>query len=406
MSRRASTGSAAGKKVDSSRRIVAAAEVFGQGRSKEQMEQEGLALAEETGLDVFWRPKQDVQTLSNISMRGPKGDAVLGFRRETEYCARIGPSAMCFCGFSFQQHAPAARLADADGFGWKRSLHRPAQKVGGVNDWSFADGEEPVDNQMPCSRFRFFPCTAAERSALDMQQVYRQNRVAAAGEGTENPDADEDRRATGVKAGVCINCGLSPTVHDPDTLRCPNLSGSVFQLQQPRGRGAGSGRFYESAWECVVCNRRWEDHETVVQLRAELDPFMLRGPRGERVVPLGQILDENSYGLLGNYRDSDHYSEGRNLRDRIARENDAFREQLRMPVRAKCMVDSTGLRGMKVEREYEVPHFSGGNDVPTLIDTSGAFRGRGSMMEAKANNDEDQADFVGQRADGSWSHIR
>ncbi|CAD7959826.1 unnamed protein product [Amoebophrya sp. A120] len=362
--------------------------MFGQARSKELMEQEGMQLAEETGLDVFWRPKQDVKTLANVAMR-KNGSSVLGFQRDIDYCARVGPNAMCFCGFCFQQHAPSARLADADGFGWKKSLHNMARAHNPKYDWSFADDIAP-ENDTPCSRFRFFPCTAAERSTLDMREVFQHNRV-------KDVSLTEEEKRQGVEAGLCMNCGLSPTVHNVETLLCPMAS------TQP---GANRTRTrYESAWECVVCDRKWEDHETVVQLREELDPYQVKAPNDARVIPLGQILNENSYGLLGNYRDSDHYLD-KNLKHRIARENDAFREQLKMPARGKCIVPAEGRPGLHVERFFDIP-LRGKDALPTMIDTSGAFQGRGSMAYGNSGKKEDDvgSEFVGQRADGSWSHI-
>merc|ERR1719482_1471804 len=72
----------------------------------------------------------------------------------------------------------------------------------------------------------------------------------------------------------CRNCGFGHHEHDPETETCP----------LPYDAQVGTGK-YESAWECVVCSRRWEDHETVfegaddAQTQAEEEDVRARGGR-------------------------------------------------------------------------------------------------------------------------------
>merc|ERR1719277_2668898 len=56
----------------------------------------------------------------------------------------------------------------------------------------------------------------------------------------------------------CRNCNRGHQEHDPETEKCP----------LPWDEKVGNGK-YQSSWECVVCNQRWEDHETAFEIDEE-----------------------------------------------------------------------------------------------------------------------------------------
>merc|ERR1712110_1307474 len=112
----------------------------------------------------------------------------------------------------------------------------------------------------------------------------------------------------------------------------------------------GNGR-YQSAWECAVCNQRWEDHETAFELQSEYTKKSemsskqrarsmadLRGatsvpeglPWGDRASEVGRLLDENSYGISGKHKEADHYAIGcdyHSYKNQIQQENALLRER-------------------------------------------------------------------------------
>ena len=198
------------------------------------------------------------------------------------------------------------------------------------------------------------PSMGAETTNLDgsLQRAFELHRAKITG---KSSGPDHNRTSPDKKSVTCVRttqgpmrcnlCGTTPSQHDPEAELCPEASRPPY-TRPPR--------FFESAWECVVCNRRWEEHETVVFLCEENAlPEMPEMPRNVK-----EILDENTYGLLGRYSVHDHHgADPTLLRDRIAMENREVREILR----------EEKLRG-------------GAAPLPTHIDTTAAFRGEGKSM--------------------------
>merc|ERR550537_906580 len=171
----------------------------------------------------------------------------------------------------------------------------------------------------PCTRFRYMPASPA--------QCCQKVAVADSFKISRGKPAEELHEGWFAK---CRNCDFGHQDHDPETETCP----------LPYDEQVGNGK-YQSGWECVVCNRRWEDHETAFESAAEAygtegdiagdrtcpraiarESAMRRsqsangkqGPTspesgfmGKRAAEVEQILQENSYGLTGKYKDSDHY---------------------------------------------------------------------------------------------------
>eukprot|EP00927_Polykrikos_kofoidii_P029723 TRINITY_DN25650_c0_g1_i1.p1 TRINITY_DN25650_c0_g1~~TRINITY_DN25650_c0_g1_i1.p1 ORF type:complete len:508 (+),score=57.03 TRINITY_DN25650_c0_g1_i1:84-1607(+) len=336
-----------------SRNAMDRAGVFEGGRQRalQRREVDGETLAESTAVVALWRPKRAFGTRPR--------DTALGHQRGPEFCARVEPDSRCFCGFTFLDHSAAARLGCRDGFGWKRSLGRRTDAD--VPGFSFTDGEV-AQNTQPCSTFRYMPASPAQTTQVSSAaEAYRAARGA--------PVEDLHRGWS----GKCRNCGNGHEAHEPETEACP----------LPYDAKVGSGR-YESAWECAVCNQRWEDHETLrapemdyCDDRARAEANLKRNSRnphgrGEPITPEGrqwgsraaeveQMLQENTRGISGRHRDVDHYGQGANahrLRNDIQRENARLRE---------------------VEEEVQQELARGGGLV-SYVDTSSAYKdGRGAM---------------------------
>merc|ERR1719203_1255724 len=126
-------------------------------------------------------------------------------------------------------------------------------------------------------------------------------------------------------------------LHNADTEECP--------VDDDERKGNGK---YQSAWECTVCNQRWEDHETVREVhedgasatagKAGASGRRMRGGAGtwssERASDIGKMLQENSYGVNGTRTDSDHYAcrnaaEYADFKDQIQDENAVAAEKER-----------------------------------------------------------------------------
>jgi hypothetical protein len=352
----------------SSQNVVERVGVFegGKNRIMNQKEADGEALAEETGILAVFRPKQSIQERLL--------DTTLKHQREPTYCARVEPNSRCFCGFTFIEHPAEARLggSSGDGFAWKRSLGKKRGGNAGV-DGGILD--------VPCSRFRYMPASPAQTSAqVACQDAFRAARGA---------DAASLHRGWYAK---CRNCQHGHQDHDPETETCP----LAYNEQ------VGNGK-YQSGWECVVCNRRWEDHETVFlsalesqggdavcavcpdrsNPRALARETALRnsasaaGPRaqgptslesgfmGERAAEVEQILQENSYGLAGNHKDTDHYSFFNSYAD-----TQRFQHQIQL--------ENARIRMQMEEAKRRAT--AGGSNSMTFVDTTTAYKeGKGSL---------------------------
>eukprot|EP00931_Biecheleriopsis_adriatica_P023052 TRINITY_DN14653_c0_g1_i3.p1 TRINITY_DN14653_c0_g1~~TRINITY_DN14653_c0_g1_i3.p1 ORF type:complete len:418 (-),score=73.67 TRINITY_DN14653_c0_g1_i3:20-1273(-) len=337
----------------SSRNVIERVGIFegGKARAMQRREADGETLALDTGVHAVFRPKK--RAFCGVP------DTALESWRDCDYCARVEPDSRCFCGFSFSEHTPDARLAggNSDGFAWKKSLGKPAKSA--IAGFSFEDHDGiPL---MPCSKFRYMPSSPAQTSQM----------VAC---------ADAFRAGRGVPAeslycgwyAKCRNCNRGHQEHDPESEMCP----------LPFNEKVGNG-LYQSAWECVVCNQRWEDHETVFEIEAEYReretmsakqrtwsslPNRKGAPRtpegqtwGARASEVERLLQENSHGLSGTYRDADHYGHGVNypsFKEQIQRENEALREQEAEILRQRKRM----------------------GDVVTYVDTTTAYKeGKGAM---------------------------
>lgn len=145
-------------------------------------------------------------------------------------CARVGPSALCFCGHGMGAH----RGPDGGrcGGGSKFSFGG-----GGGGGKSFASpSSSPSSSSSPCAcrRFEFVPRRPEEVGEWWLPR----------------------RRGFNVQAWRAkCRCGHGHDEHHPWTRRCAAAA---------CGGGCGCGTF-SSAFCCVVCEAPWEAHETVAQ---------------------------------------------------------------------------------------------------------------------------------------------
>ena len=374
------------------------------GRTQRNIEERDAGdLSNTTGIIGIWRPKRFGDNV-NAKMQAICEDAgrnsALGFYRDSAAvactgCARVGPNSRCFCGFTFAEHSPAARLSDPDGFGWCNSLGRDGRCMMDRDlNWKIESGGTPMPNEFPCNRFRFIPGNRGEAGSLtgSLQDNFKArfggnahfiNRGA-----NSNSHFSLNENVPSSFAAKCRNCGQDSTLHDVESEACPGSN----------NRNSGTyGMKFQSAFECVVCNRRWEDHETVLLSEQEMEQMkqtLSTGKAFTRAVSVEQQLRENSFGILGNYTDSDHYAVGLNrnatleLRNRINRENDFTREQLEMndPRFGRNKIFVPDPQFGRVERECETfypeyPRYGPGGQLirdgycETGIDTTAAYRG-------------------------------
>ena len=158
--------------------------------------------------------------------------------RAPEFCFRVTESSTCFCGVSLADHG----LPDLGGSAWKYGLR---------------DGRDPAyrkispKRQRACGDFRYMPSNPSHIS----QDITTANTLTAF--------AAQEVEA-GVWAAKCKRCWKPHQLHDASSQTCPGSFGE-----------------FASAWECLVCNRTWEDHETVFEGDGEVPcgrPGGLRGP--------------------------------------------------------------------------------------------------------------------------------
>jgi len=361
----------------SSKNTVDRTGVFEGGRQRvlKRREVDGETLAEETGIIALWRPKRGFG-------ERPRSTA-LGHSRAPEFCARVEPDSRCFCGFTFIDHSAGARLGCPDGFAWKRNLAQKASK--NVPGFSFAEPGQQVA-EMPCFIFRYMPSSPAQTT-----------KVASC--------ADAYKAARGVPVedlhagwyAPCRNCGSGHQNHDPEDETCP-----VAYDQK-----VGNGR-YQSAWECTVCNQRWENHETIrqhvsdyeesgararaVSMRSSRnpmgsgEPITLQGGQADsRARDIERMLAENSHGISGKFKDSDHYGPGAaRIRGQIQRENARFREE-------------------EEEIQQELARSAG---TISYLDTTGAYREGRSALYGSGVEDERFVHGAGRRPQSGDSRLR
>eukprot|EP00928_Gymnodinium_smaydae_P038085 TRINITY_DN26339_c0_g2_i1.p1 TRINITY_DN26339_c0_g2~~TRINITY_DN26339_c0_g2_i1.p1 ORF type:complete len:576 (+),score=47.38 TRINITY_DN26339_c0_g2_i1:94-1821(+) len=340
--------------TQASKNVVDRAGVFegGRARNMRRKEVEGEHLAEDTGVHAVFRLKK--RLFADVP------DTALQQWRNAEYCARVEPHSRCFCGFTFIEHSAQARLGGGkgDGFAWKNSLGKKETRV--ISGPDFNDGHDGIP-LMPCSKFRYMPSSPSQTSQIvSCADAFRAGRGAS---------AEQLHHGWFAK---CRNCNTGHQEHDPETEKCP----------LPWDEQVGNGR-YQSSWECVVCNQRWEDHETAFEMEGDFQKKQMLSAKqrargaaqhrgapqtpeglawGERAAEIGRLLDENSYGLSGSHKDSDHYGHGwnyRNYKARIQHENALLRE-----------------REAEIQRQRQAQ----GSDGITYVDTTAAYKeGKGAM---------------------------
>lgn len=159
-----------------------------------------------------------------------------------DFCARIGPFTRCFCGHSYQEHK------------WTKSMKELA----------------PACSNCSCKRFKYVPCRPEEAGEYWLPR----------------------RRGFDVSLwSAKCRCGESHEAHDPNHLTCP------------RGKRSSPSGQYDSAWECVSCNKKWQEHETVFELEQERQSAGLPVrhaffPMAEQPEMLDMVLNSNSKSAL------------------------------------------------------------------------------------------------------------
>jgi len=357
----------------------------GRGRIMRRKEAEGEYLAEDTGVHAVFRPKKH--------KFGASPDTALKRWSDCDFCARVGPESRCFCGFTFIEHAASARMGGSgngdNDFAWKKTLGKGVSTKTGGCSFHDDEGHDGIPF-MPCSKFRYMPASPAQTS-----QTVSCADAFLAGRGVPSENIHQGYYAE------CRNCHKGHHEHDPETERC-----SVAYDDQ-----VGNGKF-QSAWECSVCNQRWEDHETAFEIESEYkekagmsgmqrarsstdvrgEPRTRQGELwGARAAEIGSLLDDNSYGVSRNYKDADHYDRGlhhghgfhyRSFAKSIEEENVLLREQ---------------------EAELERQRRLQGAGGITYIDTTTAYKeGKGAMYGDGVGDERGQYPTSWAMGDGRW----
>ena len=189
-------------------------------------EEEAATLALETGVYATWRSRAAA-------------------------CTRVGPRSLCFCGHSYADHAiqPSTDNMKAGGFTRKPCGHG-RRKPGGEKKPSSARGAARWACR--CPGFAFMPSRPEEVGDYWLVK----------------------RRGFNINTWRCkCRCGHTHEEHDPNTRRC---------------RSCGCGAF-QSNFLCVVCDKHWEDHDTVFENEQERRAVGL--PVGADFLPLALTPD-------------------------------------------------------------------------------------------------------------------
>lgn len=153
------------------------------------------------------------------------------WRSRAAACTRVGPRSLCFCGHVYADHADHAGLLKPCGHG---------RRAGGKA------------TRCRCPGFAFMPSRPEEVGDYWLVK----------------------RRGFNVSTWRCkCHCGHTHEEHDPKTRRC---------------RSCGCGAF-RSNFLCVVCDKHWEDHETVFENEQERRAAGL--PVGADFLPLASTPD-------------------------------------------------------------------------------------------------------------------
>mmetsp|Transcript_93372 Transcript_93372/g.264320 ORF Transcript_93372/g.264320 Transcript_93372/m.264320 type:complete len:443 (+) Transcript_93372:64-1392(+) len=181
-------------------------------------ERSGEPLNDNAGKRVVFRPKQAHGVQSKTTAAGQQ--------RVPDFCARAEPESLCFCGHTFSDHTPDARVG-------RRCAGRRRSAMMGLPGLSSA--EEREFGTQACCHFRYMPPPAQS-------------------------SRDAPASARGGRLGVtCLMCGCDVSEHDAVTEACP----------MAYNKNIGKGRFH-AAWACAVCGLRWEDHETAPETASRL----------------------------------------------------------------------------------------------------------------------------------------
>ncbi len=149
-------------------------------------------------------------------------------RKGGDACTRVGPRSICFCGHTYAEH-------------WGRKgprkpcSHGRTRKAEARNAHAAANASEVAARRKVrcrCPGFAFMPSRPEEVGDYWLTR----------------------RRGFNVNTWRCkCKCGHTHEEHDPKTRRC---------------RTCGCGTF-QSNFLCVVCDKHWEDHETVFENERE-----------------------------------------------------------------------------------------------------------------------------------------
>ena len=178
-------------------------------------EDEAAVIAAQTGRYVTWRSLKDGQD-----------------------CCRVGPSARCFCGYTFEEHA--------------------------------GDGLGRCSQSDSCTRFLYMPSRPEEVGEWWLPRrkgfnVHHWRAKCQCGHG--------HNMHTAVQGGRCRGRVAPPVKAAAPRRRIenhghPNPNQNPKALAESEGRPCGC-RCFVSAFRCVVCESSWEDHELVVETEAE-----------------------------------------------------------------------------------------------------------------------------------------
>nr|CEL67602.1 TPA: hypothetical protein BN1204_033990 [Neospora caninum Liverpool] len=195
---------------------------YGPSAGSEHMLRAELAAAEEairTGLYSVWRNEYVIdKTKYGRPYRTDNGLDITDYHE----CFRICSSSRCFCGHSYKAHRLPLPIVARQENGAHRT--RPA-----------IPRFPPSCSECHCSEYRFIP---------------------------DHPDAIAEpwlsRRAGFEASAWAAKCQCKHT----------HLTHDVNPPHRCRERGCGCSG-YTSAWECLICDGKWQDHVTIVETAAE-----------------------------------------------------------------------------------------------------------------------------------------
>lgn len=199
------------------------------------------ALLQREKMAAEWSTAHSVYAVYRSSGKTATGESI--------ECSRVGPSCDCFCGHKFEEH-------NCDFVAGPPS----SASAGGSSSFVAAAVVRKRKRSTPCrmcscSDFRFVPSRPEE---VGMWWLPRRKDFCLS------------------KWTVKCRCGHAPFLHDERDLRCRSTGCHCFR--------------FGSDFGCVVCDRHWEEHETVFETEAERRSQRL--PVGEEYFPLKELPED------------------------------------------------------------------------------------------------------------------